>query len=157
VYLTQDPIDLGRLLAQVQSPARGGISSFLGTVRDHQDGRRVLRLEYSAYEPMAEAECDRIVKEAEARWDCCLALQHRIGVLAVGEIAVAIVAASPHRAEAFSACRYAIEEVKRRVPIWKREAFSDGSVDWVGSREAGRQGSGDVDDATTPRTSGVRS
>jgi molybdopterin synthase catalytic subunit len=72
---------------------------------------------------MAEVECSRIVEEAERRWDCAVALAHRIGMLEVGDSAVAIAAASPHRDEAFSACRYVIEEVKRRVPIWKREFF----------------------------------
>jgi molybdopterin synthase catalytic subunit len=100
----------------------------------------VLRLEYSAYAPMAEAECERIVTEAEARWDVAIALQHRIGDLAVGDTAVAIAAGSAHRDEAFLACRYVIEEVKRRVPIWKREVYADGTVEWVGSGEDGKQG-----------------
>jgi molybdopterin synthase catalytic subunit len=131
MYLTSDPIELGPLLARVQSSGRGGVTSFLGTVRDHHGGRSVLRLEYSAYPAMAEAECARIVSEAESRWDCAVALQHRIGTLAIGDTAVAIVAASSHREEAFAACRYVIEEVKRRVPIWKREIFADGSTQWV--------------------------
>lgn len=136
MFLKSSPLDLGALLAQVESPARGGVACFLGTVRNHQDGRNVLRLEYSAYAPMAEAECARIVAEAEDRWDCAVALAHRVGTLEVGETAVAIAAASPHRQEAFAACRYVIEEVKRRVPIWKREFFADGRVEWVGSMAA---------------------
>jgi molybdopterin synthase catalytic subunit len=98
----------------------------------------VARLEYSAYEPMAEAECARIVAEAQARWDCAVALVHRIGALGIGDTAVAVVAGSSHRDEAFAACRYVIEEVKRRVPVWKREIFEDGSVEWVGSGSAGQ-------------------
>jgi molybdopterin synthase catalytic subunit len=141
MHLTSDPIELSELLRHVQSSARGGLASFLGTVRDHQSGRTVERLEYSAYAPMAEAECARIVAEAESRWDCSVALSHRLGILAVGDIAVAIAAAAAHRDAAFAACRYVIEEVKRRVPIWKRELFADGSVEWVDpmrvSREAG--------------------
>ncbi len=144
MYLTSDPIELESLLAQVQSPRHGGIASFLGAVRDHQAGRSVVRLEYSAYQPMAEAECARIVREAEAQWDCAVALKHRIGTLHIGDVAVAIIAASAHRDEAFAACRYVIEEVKRRVPIWKREVFVDGSVEWVGSGEAGKRGSGEM-------------
>jgi len=144
MYLTADPIELGALLAMVQSPRHGGVASFLGCVRDHQAGRAVLRLEYSAYNPMAEAECGRIVGEAESKWDCIVALKHRTGTLQIGDVAVAIVAASAHRDEAFAACRYVIEEVKRRVPIWKREVFVDGTVEWVGSGEAGKQGSGEV-------------
>jgi molybdopterin synthase catalytic subunit len=144
MYLTSDPIELTPLLAQVQSPGRGGIACFVGTVRDHQGGRSVLRLEYSAYGSMAEAECAAIVSEAETRWGCTVALRHRVGILAVGEAAVAIAAASGHRDEAFAACRYVIEEVKRRVPIWKREVFADGTVEWVGSGDAGKQGSGEA-------------
>jgi molybdopterin synthase catalytic subunit len=142
VYLTSEPLELGALLAQVQSPTRGGVACFMGTVRDHNDGRAVLRLNYSAYEPMAEAECDRIRTEAEARWDCAVALQHRTGTLTVGEAAVAVAAASAHRDEAFAACRFVIEQLKRRVPIWKREVFADGTVEWVGGRAAGQGSSG---------------
>ena len=155
MHLISTPIDLGALIAMVQSPERGGIACFLGTVRDHHGGRPVLRLDYSAYEAMAEAECSRIVAEAEARWSCAVALQHRTGTLQVGETAVAIVAASAHRDEAFASCRYVIEEVKRRVPIWKREYFADGTVEWVGSGAAGRvpacgwMGSGAVDEAVS--------
>jgi molybdopterin synthase catalytic subunit len=138
-YLTSDPINLEPLLDSVQSPARGGVASFLGTVRDHHGGRAVLWLDYSAYVPMAEAEIARIVAEAESRWDVGVAVQHRLGRLEIGNVAVAIAVASGHRDEAFVACRYVIEELKRRVPIWKREVFADGSVEWVGA--AGQRGS----------------
>ena len=130
-FLTGDAIELSGLLARVQSPSRGGVAIFLGQVRDHQDGRAVARLEYSAYEPMAEAECARIVAEAERRWNVAVALAHRTGWLAIGDLAVAVVAASAHRADAFTACRFVIEEVKRRVPIWKREQYADGTIVWV--------------------------
>jgi molybdopterin synthase catalytic subunit len=146
MFLQSTPLEFGMLMAQVESPARGGVASFLGMVRNHQDGRNVLRLEYSAYAPMAESECARIVAEAEDRWDCAVALAHRIGTLEVGDTAVAIAAASSHREEAFAACRYVIEEVKRRVPIWKREFFVDGTVEWVGSGEAGKRASGEAAD-----------
>jgi molybdopterin synthase catalytic subunit len=143
--LTLEPIDLSQLFPLVQSPSRGGVACFLGTVRDHHGGRSVLRLDYSAYVPMAEAECARIVAEAESRWDVAVALRHRIGQLEIGDAAVAVVAASAHRDEAFLACRYVIEEVKRRVPIWKKEYFADGSVAWVGAGgEAGKRGSGEA-------------
>jgi molybdopterin synthase catalytic subunit len=141
-FLTSEPIDAGTLLALVQAPERGGVASFLGTVRNHHAGRDVVRLEYSAYVPMAEAECGLIVAEAESRWDVAVALRHRIGQLEIGDTAVAIAAASAHRDEAFLACRYVIEEVKRRVPIWKREVYADGSVEWVGSGTAGQRASG---------------
>jgi molybdopterin synthase catalytic subunit len=144
-YLVFEPIDLAALLAVVQSPERGGVASFLGTVRNHQHGREVLRLDYSAYAPMAEAECARIVAEAESRWEVAVTLQHRVGQLEVGDVAVAIAAAAAHRDAAFQACRYVIEEVKRRVPIWKKEVYADGSVEWVGAGgAAGKRGSGEV-------------
>ena len=107
----------------------------------------MLRLEYSAYDPMAEAECGRIVREAQSQWGCVIALKHRTGTLQIGDVAVAIVAASAHRDEAFAACRYVIEEVKRRVPIWKREVFVDGTVEWVGGGAAGQQSGGAVEQA----------
>ena len=153
VYLTQEPLDLPALLASVQTPERGGTACFLGTVRNHHGGREVLRLEYSAYEPMVDAECARIVAEAEARWQVGIALRHRVGRLEVGDAAVAVVAASAHRDEAFVACRHVIEELKRRVPIWKQEFYADGTVEWVGtagkqvSGEAGKQGRGEASDA----------
>ena len=130
-FLTARPIELGELLASAQSPERGGVAVFLGLVRNHHGGRPVLRLEYSAYGPMAEAECARILAEASSRWDAAIALRHRTGTLEVGDAAVAIVAASAHREAAFAACRFVIDEVKQRVPIWKREHYADGSVAWV--------------------------
>jgi molybdopterin synthase catalytic subunit len=140
VYLTHEPLDLGPLLASVQSPERGGVACFLGTVRNHHEGRQVLRLEYSAYAPMVEAECARIVAEAQSRWQVAVALRHRIGQLEIGDAAVAVVAASAHRDEAFIACRHVIEVLKRRVPIWKREVYADGSVEWVGAGDSGMAG-----------------
>ena len=135
-FLSRLPLDLTALAARVEAPDRGAVTSFLGLVRDHHGGRSVTRLEYSAYEPMAEAECARIVGEAEARWPVRIALEHRIGALEIGEAAVAIAAAAAHREEAFAACRFTIEEVKRRVPIWKKEFYADGTVEWVGGGDA---------------------
>jgi molybdopterin synthase catalytic subunit len=134
-YLSEAPLDLPKLVASVHDPRRGGIATFLGVVRSHDLGREVLRLDYSAYHEMAEAECGRVVAEAESRWPVTVALEHRIGTLEVGEAAVVVVAAGAHRDEAFAACRYVIEELKRRVPIWKREHFADGGLDWVGATE----------------------
>ena len=130
-FITDQPIDLAPLLAEVSSPERGGVAAFLGLVRNHHEGRPVLRLDYSAYAPMAEAECARIVAEARSRWQAAVALRHRVGSLAIGDVAVAVVAASAHRDEALAACRYVIEEVKRRVPVWKREYHADGTAVWV--------------------------
>jgi molybdopterin synthase catalytic subunit len=140
-FLTHSPIDLAALISQVQAAAHGGVASFVGQVRNRQGGRSVERLEYSAYGPMAEEECARIVAEAETRWPVRIALQHRVGRLEIGEVAVAIAAAGAHRDEAFAACRHVIEEVKRRVPVWKKEFYGDGTVEWV-DPTAGRDSAG---------------
>ena len=132
-FLSAAPLELAALVARVEAPERGAVASFLGLVRDHHRGRAVSRLEYSAYAPMAEAECARIVAEAEKRWPVRIVLAHRIGALEIGDAAVAIAAGAAHRDEAFAACRFVIEEVKRRVPIWKKEFYADGAVDWVGA------------------------
>ncbi len=141
-FLSNAPIDLSPLIARVESPSHGGIASFIGRVRDHHGGRQVRRLEYSAYAPMAEEECARIVAEAEARWPVRVALEHRVGTLEIGDVAVAVAAGGAHRDEAFAACRFAIEEIKRRVPIWKKELYADGRVEWVGAQE--QDGGGQV-------------
>jgi len=138
------PLDLNELIAAVSGPGRGGVVSFLGTVRDHHGGREVTALDYSAYEPMAEAVCAELVAESERRWPVKVALRHRLGDLAIGDVAVAIAVAGDHRDEAFAACRYVIEELKRRVPIWKRETYADGSVEWVGAEGGGRREEGGV-------------
>ena len=130
-YLTAESIQLDSLIKTVVTSSHGGIASFLGVVRDHHAGRSVVELEYEAYGPMAEAECARIVAEAESRWPVRVAVRHRVGKLVIGDTAVAIAVAGAHRDEAFEACRYVIEELKRRVPIWKRERYSDGSEAWV--------------------------
>ena len=131
-FLRAEPLDLARLIAQVAAPERGGVATFVGLVRDHHGGRAVLRLEYSAYEPMAERECAAVIAEAQARWPAVqVALEHRIGALEIGDAAVAVAAAAPHRDAALDACRFVIEQVKHRVPIWKREYYADGSVGWV--------------------------
>lgn len=130
-FLSRTPLDVGHLAPQVESASRGAVVSFAGVVRNHHGGRAVVRLEYSAYEPMAEAECARIVAETEARWPVAVALRHRLGELAIGDTAVAVLAGAAHRGDAFEACRHVIEQVKSRVPIWKREYYADGSVAWV--------------------------
>jgi molybdopterin synthase catalytic subunit len=128
------PLALEPLVAVVggESGGRdGAIATFLGLVRNHHQGRRVLYLEYEAYEPLARNAIERIAAETAARWPGArLALHHRTGRVDIGEASVAIVAASPHRAEAFAACRYAIERVKQILPVWKREFYEDGDH-WV--------------------------
>ena len=109
----------------------GAIATFTGLVRDHNQGRRVRFLEYEAYVPLAVRALALIVEEAQASWPAVrLAIQHRVGRLEIGEASVIIVAVSPHRPDAFAACRYAIERVKQIVPIWKREHFDGGEV-WL--------------------------
>ena len=131
-YLTRSPISLDALLAEVSSPACGGTCVFLGTVRNGPDEHGVTAIEYSAYEAMVEAEFGRLLDDARGRWrEARIAVRHRLGTIPVGEASIAIVAAAPHRAQAFEACRYVIEEVKRRVPVWKKELRVDGSEVWV--------------------------
>jgi len=131
VAITAAPLDLQSLSALVAAEGDGAIASFVGIVRDENLGRRVLFLEYEAYEVLAIKAIERIVGEARHAWpDTRLAVHHRIGRLEIGEASIIIAAASPHRAHAFAACRYAIERVKQIVPIWKREHFDGGEV-WL--------------------------
>jgi molybdopterin synthase catalytic subunit len=130
--LTSQPIDVAALLRAVSGDERGAVSIFLGTVRNSNEGRSVNGIDYSAYEAMAVAEMNRIVDEALTRFSgVAIALEHRLGTLMVGDVSVAIVCAHAHRAPALDANRYVIEELKRRVPIWKREHYLDGTSEWV--------------------------
>jgi molybdopterin synthase catalytic subunit len=140
----RDPLVLEPLIAAVvdrgdglgpaggpASGADGAVATFLGLVRNHNLGRLVHHLEYEAYEPLALRAFERIANESAERWPSVrLALHHRIGRIQIGEASVAIAAASPHRGDAFGACRYAIERVKQIAPIWKREFFDGGDV-WI--------------------------
>lgn len=129
--LSASRLDVDAVVARVAGPGCGGIVTFIGTVRDQARGRSIEQLEYEAYPEMAEPEMQRIADEAAARFPGArVAIAHRTGRLTVGEIAVVAAAAAPHRAEAFSACRFAIDTLKERVPIWKKEFASDGSY-WV--------------------------
>lgn len=126
------PLRLEDVVAAVSGEAYGGLVTFSGSVRNQTRGRRVLRLEYEAYPPMAEKQLAVIGAEAAERFGGTrLAIMHRVGTLAPGELAVVIAAAAPHRKEAFLACEHAIERLKQDVPIWKKEFFEDGEV-WVG-------------------------
>lgn len=132
--LSETPIDPARVIAAVSKPGNGGVAVFIGAVRDVADGRAVVGLDYSAYREMAERELAAIVAEALKLDDGLdVAAIHRVGSLEIGDVAVAIAAAHAHRAAAFEACRYVIEEIKRRVPIWKAERYADGTDAWVGS------------------------
>jgi molybdopterin synthase catalytic subunit len=131
-FLIRQPISLDALLAEVCSPAHGGTCVFLGTVRNGPDEHGVTAIEYSAYEEMVEAEFGRLLADAWTRWpDARIAVRHRLGRIPAGEASIAIAAAAPHRAQAFEACRFVIEEVKRRVPVWKKELRVDGTEVWV--------------------------
>jgi molybdopterin synthase catalytic subunit len=129
--ISEAPLDPEAVAARVAGPACGGLVSFQGAVRDHARGRSIRHLEYEAYPGMAEAEMEKICGEAEARWPGArVAIDHRVGRLAIGELAVVVAAAAPHRDAAFAAARYAIDVLKQRVPIWKKEVASDGEY-WV--------------------------
>src|ERR1700758_347708 len=131
-YLTRTPLSIDRLVAQVSSPACGGTCVFLGTVRNGPEENGVTAIEYSSYEEMVEAEFGRLVGDAAKRWpETRIAVQHRLGTIPAGEASIGIAAAAPHRAQAFEACRFVIEEVKRRIPVWKKELRLDGSEVWV--------------------------
>ncbi len=131
-YLTPTPIVLEILLAEVQGPERGGTCLFLGTVRNGPEETGVTEIEYTTYGAMAEAEIARMLTETQQQWPGVrVALRHRVGRVPVGEASIAIVAAAPHRAEAFAACRHVIEAVKRRLPMWKKEYRIDGTTAWV--------------------------
>ena len=126
------PIDPPALLAEVASTANGATVLFLGTVRETNEGRTVSGIEYTAYERMAVRELEAIVTEASSRFGTDdVAVEHRIGRLALGETSVAIAVGHPHRAQAYDASRFIIEEIKRRVPIWKREEYIDGTREWI--------------------------
>jgi molybdopterin synthase catalytic subunit len=131
--ITSEPLDPRALEAAVAAPGCGGVATFTGVVRDaSQDGRTVTGLSYEAHEAMALAEFEAIAREVEEHWPGTrLALAHRVGDLAIGEIAVVVSAAAPHRAEAFAACRYAIDELKARAPIWKKEHYAAGGGEWI--------------------------
>jgi molybdopterin synthase catalytic subunit len=129
IALTRQPIDVAALGAS--SPADGAACTFVGIVRDHNAGRAVRYLEYEAFEEMALPLMEEIAAEARRRWPITsIAIVHRLGRLEIGEPSVAVAAFAPHRAEAFAACRYAIDTLKATVPIWKKEFYADGAV-WL--------------------------
>jgi len=126
------PLEPERYRESLADPSAGGYASFEGWVRDHNEGRTVQRLEYEAFEPLGIAEGERIVAEAVARFGVTrAACVHRVGSLGIGELAVWVGVSAAHRGEAFAACRYIIDEVKHRVPIWKKEHYADGNSGWV--------------------------
>ena len=131
MHLTTEPIDVAAMLREAR-PSDGGVCLFVGVVRDQNDGRATRQIQYEAYGPMAEAEIGRLLQSiGETLPEARVAVRHRLGLLGVGEASVAVVATAPHRAEAFAACREAIDRLKRSVPIWKKEFYADGTMEWV--------------------------
>ena len=137
MYLTTSPIDLAALLLEARS-SDGALCLFLGVVRDENEGHRTTAIQYEAYGPMAESEMARIADGLAREFPAVkIGMKHRVGLLSVGDASVAIATVSPHRADAFAACRAAIDRVKTTVPIWKKEFHPDGSSDWVDPTRAG--------------------
>jgi molybdopterin synthase catalytic subunit len=130
--VVHDPIDAADVLARVGAREDGAVLLFLGTVRNHADGQSVNGMTYEAYERMAAPVLADIAHEAAAKLGTDrVAVVHRVGELAIGEVSVAIAVSSPHRAQAYDASRYVIEEIKKRLPVWKHEHYTDGRSEWV--------------------------
>ncbi len=130
ITLTRNTISLAAVGQSVEAPGCGAVVTFAGNVRDNAQGREVLFLEYEGYAPLAEKELFRIASEAEQRWTVRCAVVHRLGRLEIGECSAAVAVASAHRAEAFDACRWVMDTLKARVPIWKKEFFV-GGASWI--------------------------
>jgi len=132
--ISAQPLSLDRVYALASAPSNGAIALMSGTVRNQTEGAAVTALEYQAHEPMAVSVFGQIEAEARQQWPALsqLVIHHRVGYLTVGETSVLVAAGAPHRGDAFAACRYAIDALKHRAPIWKKEYWADGSSDWVG-------------------------
>jgi len=132
--LSHNRLELQPLIDFVTDPEAGAIATFIGTTRNNNDGRKVIALDYEAYPEMAEKELARVGEEATKRWAICrMAIVHRLGPVQITEPSVIIAVSSAHRDGAFAACRFAIEEIKRIVPIWKKEVYEGGEI-WIGTQ-----------------------
>jgi molybdopterin synthase catalytic subunit len=130
--ITTETITGAEVREAVEGPDAGAVVVFLGTVRNNTDGRAVKCLEYEAYPPMAEKKMAEIAQKVSEKWGLDrVAMIHRVGKLEIGEVSVAVAVASPHRKDAFEACKYAMDRLKQIVPIWKREVWADGEAEWV--------------------------
>ncbi len=138
--ITKSRLDLGALCRSVSDPKHGAIASFTGAVRSVHAGRRVKAVSYDCFVPLAEKTLAGIAKAAEKRWPVRVAVAHRVGYLPVGQASVAIAAGSMHRAEAYEACRFVIEEIKHRLPVWKKEHYVKGEGRWLPGCALGRRG-----------------
>jgi molybdopterin synthase catalytic subunit len=132
MYLIRERIDVEELVRRIYRPSDGAVVTFSGVVRNHHAGRSVVSIDYQAYESMAEKEIEAVVSDVSSRYrDVTVAVVHRLGLLEVGDVSIAIACASPHRLESFAACRELIDQIKQSVPIWKKERSEDGE-EWVG-------------------------
>ncbi len=150
---SREPLDPGAWQAQITDPVAGAYASFEGWVRNHNEGRQVRELEYEAYEALGEKEGERIVAEAVARFPIARArCIHRLGRLAIGDLAVWVGVTAAHRDAAFAACRYIIDEVKARVPIWKKEHYAEGDSGWINCEVTAGTVAGSSGEAPAPRS-----
>jgi molybdopterin synthase catalytic subunit len=134
IKITDKQIDIQKVVDTASSLEAGAVDVFIGTVRNHANGKNVVWLEYEAYETMAVAEIRKIVDEASARWHLCgWAVSHRVGTLRPGEVSVVVAVSTPHRKNSFEACQYIIDHLKAKAPIWKKEVFEDGE-EWISAR-----------------------
>jgi molybdopterin synthase catalytic subunit len=132
--VTNKPINLQELVDCVTDPEAGAIATFIGTTRNNNEGRKVIALDYEAYPEMAEKELTRLGEEARRKWQVCrMAIVHRVGPVQITEPSVMIAVSAAHREAAFAACRFAIEEIKKTVPIWKKEVYEGGEI-WIGTQ-----------------------
>jgi molybdopterin synthase catalytic subunit len=131
IVLTGEPLDAAALVEAVADPDHGGTATFIGTTRRERGEREVRELRYEAYEELAVGELEAICAEARARFGARVAVAHRVGSVAVGEPSVVVAASTGHRPAAFAACRYLIDELKARAPIWKQTVYADGEASWV--------------------------
>jgi len=131
IEITGQPIDVQKIITAASNQEAGAVNTFIGTVRNNTSGKKVLRLEYEAYEPMAISEIQKLIDQSSENWKLTgFAVSHRVGTLTPGDIAVVVAVATPHRKDAFAACQFIIDRLKQTVPIWKREFFEDGD-EWV--------------------------
>jgi molybdopterin synthase catalytic subunit len=132
--VTDKPINLQELVDCVTDPEAGAVVTFIGTTRNNNEGRKVIALDYQAYPEMAEKELTRLGEEARTKWQICrMAIVHRVGPVQIKEPSVVIAVSAAHREAAFAACRFAIEEIKKTVPIWKKEVYEGGEI-WIGTQ-----------------------
>jgi molybdopterin synthase catalytic subunit len=132
--VTDKPINLQELIDFVTDPEAGAVAIFIGTTRNNNEGRKVIALDYEAYPEMAEKQLARLGQEASEKWQICrIAIVHRLGPVQITEPSVIIAVSAAHREAAFAACRFAIEEIKKTVPIWKKEVYEGGEI-WIGTQ-----------------------